>query len=441
MNNKLLYRLLFISAILDLTTGVMSIAINHLAMQIVALVFTSITLVLSIIYCIESRRVDNSKKNIGTVLIGSLDFATSLVSVLIMVLTTQILAIVASGFTFIKSLKIFVQSEKARKLFTQSKSILAHVAKKVAPVWLATLTSRINIYIKNLNNKEHIVKMKEFFKKFVAVVKANIGTISVVAIESLSAGGGAYALCKWLVGTHALPTAWAYVVAVACVALALAGVIALTIWIGKDSIMSAKVRTLLAILVKLVKKLFKNKEDADKAEAIFENVVKNVELMVESVQDEVDKQDAAEKAEAERIKAEKEAEKQREAEKKEAERLAKERERQAVEAQKAEEKRQAELLAKAKKLLAEREAEAEKLAEKQRLEAEQEKIRAEQEAEARRVAEEQAKEQAALNAIVEQLLKEKQAQAKAPASVEEAPKQTKQAGATASNNSLKKILK
>ena len=436
--NKVLYRLLFVFAILDLVTGVMSLAINHLAMQIVALVFTAITLILSIWYCIDCKRIENKNKNIGAIIIGSLDLATSLVSVLIMVLTTQIIAIVVSGLTFVKSLKIFVQSEKARKLFSQSTPVLKHIVTKVSPVIGAGIISRLNIYIKKLSNKEQIVKMKDFFKKLCAVLKANVGTISVVVVESIGAGGGAYGLAKYFESINLLPQPWSIVLAVAILLVALVGIAALTIWIGKDTVASAKVRTLFALLHKLTKKLFKGK-DAEQASIVIENVLHEVEVMVDAVQEQVDIQKAKEEAEAERIKAEKEQERLDAEKKKEAERIAKEKERQALEAQKAEEKRQAELLAKAKKLLAEREAEAAKLAEEQKAKAEQERLQAQAEAEARRVAEEQAKEQAALNALVEQLLKEKQAQTK----VAEQPIKAAETKveAPASKNPIKKILK
>lgn len=436
--NKVLYRLLFVFAILDLVTGIMSLAINHIAMQLVALAFTAITLILSIWYCIDCKRIENKNKNIGAIIIGSLDLATSLVSVLIMVLTTQIIAIVVSGLTFVKSLKIFVQSEKARKLFSQSTPVLKHLVTKVSPVVGAGIISRLNIYIKKLNNKEQIVKMKEFFKKLGAVLKANVGTISVVVVESIGAGGGAYGLAKYFESIHLLPNPWSIVLAVAILLVALVGMAALTIWIGKDTVASAKVRTLFALLHKLTKKLFKG-TDAEKANIVIENVLHEVEVMVDAVQEQVDLQDQKAKEEAEALKAQKEQERLDAEKKKEAERLAKEKERQALEAKKAEEKRQAELLAKAQKLLAEREAEAERKAQEERIAAQKRAEEAAAEAEARKLAEEKAKEEAALNALVEQLLRERQAQTKSteqPAKVEETKVE-----APASKNPIKKILK
>lgn len=436
--NKVLYRLLFVFAILDLITGVMSLAINHLAMQIVALVFTATTLALSIWYCIDCKRIENKNKNIGAIIIGSLDLATSLVSVLIMVLTTQIIAIVVSGLTFVKSLKIFVQSEKARKLLSQSTPLLKHIVAKVSPVIGAGILSRINIYIKKLNNKEQIVKMKEFLKKLGAVLKANVGTISVVVVESIGAGGGAYGLAKYFESINLLPNPWSIVLAVAILLVALVGMAALTIWIGKDTIASAKVRALFALLHKLTKKLFKG-ENAEQANIVIENVLHEVEVMVDAVQEQVDIQKAKEEAEAEALKAQKEQERLDAEKKKEAERLAKEKEKQALEAKKAEEKRQAELLAKAQKLLAEREAEAERKAQEEKLAAQKRAEEAAAEAEARKLAEEKQKEEAALNALVEQLLREKQAQAKVAEQPTKAAEQKVEA--PASKNSIKKILK
>lgn len=434
--NKVLYRLLFVFAILDLITGVMSLGINHIAMQIVALTFTAITLALSIWYCIDCKRIDKKNKNIGAIIIGSVDLATSLVSVLVMVMTTQILAIIASGATFVKSLKIFVQSEKARKLLSQSTPVLKHIARKLTPVLGAGILRRLTIYINK--NKEHIVKMKDFFKKLGAALKANVGTISVVVIESLGAGGGAYGLAKYFESINLVPQPWNVVLAAAILLVALVGVVALTIWIGKDTVASAKVRTLFTLLTKLTKKLFKG-EDAEQAGIVIDNVLHEVEIMVGAVQEQVDIKDAKAKEEAEQERLRKEAERLAKEQEKEAERLAKEKEKARLEAQRAEEKRQAELRAEAERLLKEEEAEAKRQAEQAALEAKRAEAERLAEEEARREADEKAKKEAALRAMIEQIKREKAEQAKAEAKAEEPV--AKEVEAPASKSSIKKILK
>ena len=179
MNTKMtsvkndLYKIILTFAILDVITGVLSLIFSTLVWQMLALAITVTTLCLSIIYC--KKYPQNKKSNAGILVIGSLDFITGMISVLVVVMATQILAVIASGFTFFKAVKIFVQSQKAKKILDTTKPFITKVILKVAPVLGARIVSKYQKFkIKNNKGEElPMNKLKQFFLTLGKSIRAN----------------------------------------------------------------------------------------------------------------------------------------------------------------------------------------------------------------------------------------------------------------------------
>ena len=183
--NKGLYKTILIAAILDVATGALSLVYSTLPMQILALGVTTITLILSIIHCIKYSK--DKKSDTGTLIIGSLDFVTGLISVLVMVLATQVLAVIASSLTFVKAVKVFVQSKKAKKLLDTTKPFISKMILKLAPIFGTWLVSKINNVKSKIKkgDKSFMEKVKEFFAKLGGNIRANKVSLS----ETLLNGG------------------------------------------------------------------------------------------------------------------------------------------------------------------------------------------------------------------------------------------------------------
>lgn len=199
MNTKMtsvkndLYKIILIFAILDVITGVLSLIFSTLVWQMLALVITVTTLCLSIIYC--KKYPQNKKSNAGILVIGSLDFITSMISVLVVVMATQIIAVIASGFTFFKAVKIFVQSQKAKRILDTTKPFITKVILKVAPILGARIVSKYQKF-KIKNNKGEnspMNKFKQFFIQLGNGIRANKCSLSSTILN-----GGAWGLLGYL---------------------------------------------------------------------------------------------------------------------------------------------------------------------------------------------------------------------------------------------------
>lgn len=189
-----LYIIILTFAILDVITGVLSLIFSTLVWQMLALVITATTLCLSIIYC--KKYPQNKKSNAGILVIGSLDFITGMISVLVVVMATQILAVIASGFTFFKAVKIFVQSQKAKKILDTTKPFITKVILKVAPVLGARLVSKCKkIKIKNNKGEYSLMdKLKQFFDSLGKSIRANK-----VSLAGTVLNGGVWGILGYLV--------------------------------------------------------------------------------------------------------------------------------------------------------------------------------------------------------------------------------------------------
>lgn len=181
-----LYIVLFVSSIFDVVTGVLSLVFSTLVWQILALSVTTMTLIIAIVYRLKHKN-DKQKNTKGIVIIGSLDFATGLISVLVVVWATQILALIASTATFFKSVKIFIQSEKAKKMFDAASPMLKSVIKRISIAFFAWGASKINKSKKEINKGDKLLmdKVKEFFTKLANNIRAN----KVSLTETLLNGG------------------------------------------------------------------------------------------------------------------------------------------------------------------------------------------------------------------------------------------------------------
>ena len=162
-----LYSAILAFAVADVVFGIASFFIEAFPIQISALAITTITLVLSVVFAIKFPR--NKRSDIAMIVVGGLDFVTTLISVLVIVMATQLIAIIASGATLFKAIKVFIQSEKARRLLGSAKPIVIKIARRIAPLVGAWCVKKIK-KIKGDNNME---KVKEFFKKLGQNIWAN----------------------------------------------------------------------------------------------------------------------------------------------------------------------------------------------------------------------------------------------------------------------------
>lgn len=190
-----LYRTILAFAIADVALGIASLFCEQFPLQLSALSVTTITLILSIAFTIKYPR--NTRSDIVTIVVGSMDFITTLISVLVIVMATQLLAVVASGFTLFKAVKIFVQSEKAKRLLDTTKPFLLNLAKRVAPAVGVWLTQKIkNQKNNNKGDDRPMEKVKEFFVKLGQNIRANK-----VCIGATLVNGGGWAVLGYLVDT------------------------------------------------------------------------------------------------------------------------------------------------------------------------------------------------------------------------------------------------
>ena len=187
-----LYRTILAFALADVALGVAALFCELFPLQLSALIVTTITLVLSVVFTILYPR--NKRSDIVMIVVGSLDFMTTLISLLVIVMATQLLAVVASSFTLLKAVKIFVQSEKARRLLDTTKPFLLKLAQRLAPAFGVWLVSKKK-YLKNKIKGDSVMeKVKEFFVKLGQEIRANK-----VCLGASLVNGGGWAVLGWLV--------------------------------------------------------------------------------------------------------------------------------------------------------------------------------------------------------------------------------------------------
>lgn len=180
-------------AVADVAMGILSLFINDLIAQVVALIVTAITLystvVYSKIYC-KDKAVD-----IGGIIIGSADFLMTALSIMVIALSVQLLEIIASGMTLVKTIKIVIQSDKAKRLLKVAKPIAQKALGKIAPAATAYI-------VKNIKNKKEnkgvfsMEKVKEFFVKLGNLIRANK-----VSLLTTIANGGGWGVVGYLVNS------------------------------------------------------------------------------------------------------------------------------------------------------------------------------------------------------------------------------------------------
>ena len=187
-----LYRTILAFAVADVALGMSSLFCELFPVQLSALIVTTITLVLSVVFTILYPR--NKRSDIVMIVVGGLDFITTLISVLIIVMATQLLAVVASSFTLLKAVKIFVQSEKARRLLDTTKPFLLKLAQHLAPVFGAWLMSKTKTIKNKIKGDRLMEKVKEFFVKLGQNIRANK-----VSLGASLVNGGGWAVLGWLV--------------------------------------------------------------------------------------------------------------------------------------------------------------------------------------------------------------------------------------------------
>ena len=185
-----LYRAILAFAVADVVFGIASFFVEAFPIQISALAITTITLVLSVVFAIKFPR--NKRSDIAMIVVGGLDFVTTLISVLVIVMATQLIAIIASGATLFKAIKVFIQSEKTRRLLGSAKPIVMKIARRIAPLVGAWCVKKIK-KIKGDNNME---KVKEFFKKLGQNIRANK-----VSLGETVLNGGVWGLLGYLVNS------------------------------------------------------------------------------------------------------------------------------------------------------------------------------------------------------------------------------------------------
>ena len=189
-----LYRTILAFAIADVALGIAALFCELFPLQLSALLVTTITLVLSVVFTIIYPR--SKRTDIVTIVVGGLDFITTLISVLVVVMATQLLAVVASGFTLLKAVKIFVQSEKARRLLDSTKPLLLKLAQRFAPavgVWLMSKKNKIKQKIKGDKAME---KVKQFLVKMGQLIRANK-----ISLAETVLNGGVWGAVGYLVSS------------------------------------------------------------------------------------------------------------------------------------------------------------------------------------------------------------------------------------------------
>lgn len=156
-------------------------------------------------------------KQVGLLILSALDVITGVLSLVVTALSVQIIALIASGATLFKAVKIAVQSEKA-----------------------AVFVKPVAIYaVRKLTRSE---KMKGFFAKIRDDIKHNPITMIAAIIELAICGGVGYSLLDF-VNRFAWAVGWkAYAVAFGAALLIYAVLVVFTVYLGHDNSVFAAIR-------------------------------------------------------------------------------------------------------------------------------------------------------------------------------------------------------
>lgn len=180
-------------AVADVLMGIMSIFVNHIVAQTVALIVTALTLYTTIIYAMVFHKEE--KISIGTIVVGTMDFIVTAVSIMVIALSVQILELLASGATLFKTIKLIIQSDKAQRLIKATKPIAKKAIAKIAPFMAAYIAHKTK-NIKKQKGEFSMKKVKEFFVKLAKLVRANK-----VSLLTTLANGGTWGVLGWLVNS------------------------------------------------------------------------------------------------------------------------------------------------------------------------------------------------------------------------------------------------
>lgn len=156
-------------------------------------------------------------KQVGLLILSAIDVITGVLSLVVTALSVQIIALIASGATLFKAVKIAVQSEKA-VVFVKPVAIYA---------------------VRTLTRSE---KMKGVFAKIRDDIKHNPVTMIAAIIELAICGGVGYSLLDF-VNRFAWAVGWkAYAVAFGAALLIYAVLIVFTVYLGHDNSVFAAIR-------------------------------------------------------------------------------------------------------------------------------------------------------------------------------------------------------
>ena len=196
-------------------------------------------------------------KHISLLILSALDVITGILSLIITALSIQVIALVASGATLFKAVKIAVQSEKTA-VFVKPAAIYA---------------------VRTITRSE---KMKKFFSKVKEDVKNNPVTLTASVVELAICGGLGYVLLDF-VDRFSWAVGWkAYMLAFGAALVVYAALLVMTVYLGHDSTFFASIR-------RIVKKI-----GGEKAISVLDGAEAEVEAAIE----------AAKKAEEARLEAE-----------------------------------------------------------------------------------------------------------------------------------------
>lgn len=157
------------------------------------------------------------RKDVGLIVLSAVDLVTGLLSLIFSAFAIQVLAIMASGLTLMKAVKVAIQTEKTA-IFVKPIAVTA---------------------IRQLTRSE---RMKSFFEKIKVNLKNNPVTLVTAIVELAACGGLGYVLTDYLDRFH-----WAvgwkiYAVSFGMAALIYAAICVLTVYLGHDNPAFAKIR-------------------------------------------------------------------------------------------------------------------------------------------------------------------------------------------------------
>ena len=171
------------------------------------------------------------RDQISIIILSCIDLLFGILSIVLSVMAVQVLAMLASGATLFKAAKIFIQSEKAAKLLKSAKPVIVKTAIRLSPVIARGIIRGVG----KIQKKEQKT-MKQFFSKLAEELKNNKVTTSLVTLETLLGGGGAYGLIELFLEKNifAKPL-YNYLVCVAIVLVIYVLVVIATVYIGRDN--------------------------------------------------------------------------------------------------------------------------------------------------------------------------------------------------------------